>query len=153
LHQPFHDGDLVEACGQEESRKFRQALLAEVAAAVEIVATRHVASGQMTFVGGDVAREAARDRPDRAGVERVQQRCMRHQPRDATIAVKERVNPREAVMGRRRTENGLGLAEAAINLLEALSAEPTTGSSSPKPAGSLVHCFEPACDTGQTQNA
>jgi len=43
---------------------------------------------------------------------------MRHQPRDAAVAVKKRVNPRQTVMGRRRGGNGFGLAEAAIDLLE-----------------------------------
>jgi hypothetical protein len=39
---------------------------------------------------------------------------VRHQPCDAAVAVKERVNPHEPVMRRRGGEDGFGLAEAAI---------------------------------------
>src|SRR6266852_4084836 len=44
---------------------------------------------------------------------------MRHQTSNAAITVKKRVNPDEAVMRCRRREYGFGLAEAAIDLLEA----------------------------------
>ena len=67
-----------------------------------------------------VAGEAARDRPDRAGVEEIEQNRVRHQPRDAAVAVEERVNPQQAVMRRRRREDRVGPAEAAIDFLEAL---------------------------------
>ena len=68
------------------------------------------------LVGIDVAGEAARDRPDAAGIERLQQRRMRHQPRDAAVAVKERVNPGEAMMRGGGAEDGVGFAEAAVDL-------------------------------------
>src|SRR5882762_9897237 len=45
---------------------------------------------------------------------------MRLQPYNAAIAVEKRVNPGEAVMRGRGCENGLGLAEFAVNLFEAL---------------------------------
>ncbi len=89
-------------------------------AAVEIVAPWQVAGGEVALVGIDVAGEAARDRPDGAGIERFQQRGVRHQPRDAAVAVEERVNPGEAVMCRRRRKDRLGLAELAVDLFEAL---------------------------------
>ena len=44
---------------------------------------------------------------------------MRHQPGDAAVAVEERVNPQQAVMRRRRRNDGLGLAELAVDLFEA----------------------------------
>ena len=69
-----------------------------MSSAVEIVAAREVAGSEVAFVGLDVAGEAARDRPDASGVERVEQRRMRHQSRHAAVAVEERVNPQQAVM-------------------------------------------------------
>ena len=104
---------------REEAREFRQRFLAEIAAAVEIIAAGLVAGGKVAFVRRDVARQAARDRPNRAGIERVEQCGVRHQPRDAAVAVEERVYPRQSVMRGRGRKNGLGLAEAAIDLLEA----------------------------------
>ena len=80
-----------------------------------------VAGGEVAFVGIDIAGEAARDRPDGAGVERVQQRRVRHQPRDAAVAVEERVNPGKAVMRGGGRNDGLGLAELAVDLFEALA--------------------------------
>src|SRR6201999_3052340 len=73
---------------------------------------------QMGFVGRDITREAARDRPDRAGVERVEECCMRHQPRHAAVAVEERVYPRETVMRGGSGKDRLGLAEPAVHLLK-----------------------------------
>jgi hypothetical protein len=78
LHRSFHEGHLVEAGGQEEASEFRQRLLAEITAAVEIVAAGLVACGEMAFIGGDVACQATRDRPDRTGIERVEQGRVRH---------------------------------------------------------------------------
>src|SRR5215469_10921934 len=43
---------------------------------------------------------------------------MRHEPCDAAVAVEKRVNPYETVMRRRSREDGLGLSEFAVNLLE-----------------------------------
>ena len=43
---------------------------------------------------------------------------MRHQARDATIAVEKRVNPKQAMMCRRRCENGIGLSNATIDVFE-----------------------------------
>jgi hypothetical protein len=44
---------------------------------------------------------------------------MRHQPRDAAVAVEERVYPREAVMRGGSGKDRLGLAEPAVHLLKA----------------------------------
>src|SRR5665213_448688 len=43
---------------------------------------------------------------------------MRHQARNAAIAVEKWVNPDEAVMRCRRRDYGFGLSEGAINLFE-----------------------------------
>src|ERR1700730_1146994 len=43
---------------------------------------------------------------------------MRHQPRDAAVAVEERMYPREAVMRGRGGKDRLGLTEPAVRLLE-----------------------------------
>ena len=79
---------------RKKLREFRQVLFAQVAPAVEIVAARQVAGGEVGFVGVDIAGEAARDRPHGCGVEGFEQCRVRHQPRDAAVAVEERVNPR-----------------------------------------------------------
>ncbi len=70
LHQAFHESDLVNACGEEESREFREIFFAQVASAVEIVAPHQVAGGKVAFVGIDIAGEASGDRPYGAGIER-----------------------------------------------------------------------------------
>ena len=93
MHQPFHEGDLINAGGEEEARERREVLFAEMSSAVEIVAAREIAGGEVGFVGLDIAGETARNRPDACGVEGVEQRRMRHQPGDAAVAVEERVNP------------------------------------------------------------
>jgi len=59
-------------------REFGQILLAQVAAAVEIIAPGLIAGGQVSLVVTDIAGQAARDRPNAARVERFQQRPMRH---------------------------------------------------------------------------
>ena len=66
--------------------------------AIEIIAPRLVALGQMPFVRIDIAREAACDGPDGAGIEHIQQCRVRHEAGDAAVAVEEGMNPRETVM-------------------------------------------------------
>ena len=111
--------DLIDACLQEEPRKGGERFLAEIAAAVEIVAARQVAFGEMSLVGGFAAGKPARHRPHRAGVERLEQHRVRHQTGDAPIAVEKGVNPQQAVMRGGRGQYGVGPADAAIDLLEA----------------------------------
>src|SRR5208282_2973279 len=91
---------------------------AQVAAPIEIVAAGQVTFGETALVSGFATREAARDRPYGAGVEAFQKHGVRHQTRDAAIAVKERVNPQQAVMRRRRREDRVRFTDAAIDFLE-----------------------------------
>ena len=44
---------------------------------------------------------------------------MRHQPGDAAVAVKKRVNPQQAMMRGSGRNDGVGLAELAVDLFEA----------------------------------
>ena len=118
--QAFHEGDLVDAGPKEEACEFSQGLFAQIAAAVEIVAAGQVAGGKAALVSCDVAGKAACDRPDAAGVERLQQHRMRHQAGDAAVAVEERVDPQQPVMRAGGGEDRVGLAEPAIDGLEAL---------------------------------
>src|SRR5271165_2462917 len=118
LHETLHESNLVDAGLKEEARKGSERFLAQVAAPVEIVAAGQVTFGEMALVGRLAAREAARDRPYGTGVETFQNHGVRHQPRDAAIAVKERVNPQKAVMRRRRREDRVRFADAAIDFLE-----------------------------------
>ncbi len=120
LHQAFHEDDLIDAGRQEESGEFRQRFLAQIAPAVEIVAARQVAGGKVAFVGVDIAREAARDRPDPPVSRASSSVACDIEPGDAAVAVEEGVNPRQAVVRGRRRDDGLGLAEFAVDLFEAL---------------------------------
>jgi hypothetical protein len=43
---------------------------------------------------------------------------MGHEPRDTAVAVSERVNPQNTVVRRRRSQNGLRPAKAAVDLLK-----------------------------------
>jgi hypothetical protein len=45
---------------------------------------------------------------------------MRHQSGHAAIAVKERMNPKRALMGGSRGDNRFGSADLAVTFLEAL---------------------------------
>ena len=70
---PFKIG---QSQAKEEVREFSQRLFVEVTPAVEIVAARLVTGGKMALGGVDVAREAARDRPDCACVQGFKERCV-----------------------------------------------------------------------------
>jgi hypothetical protein len=118
LHQPFHEGDLINTGFEKEAREGRECFLAQIAAPVEIVATGKITFSEVRFVSRFVAREAARDRPYRASVERIQQHRVRHKSRDAPIAVKERVYPQQSMMRCRRGEDCISLADTPIDFLE-----------------------------------
>jgi hypothetical protein len=45
---------------------------------------------------------------------------MRHQPGHAAVAIEERVNPQQAMVGPRSGNDRLGLADTPVGLLEAL---------------------------------
>ena len=120
LHQAFHEFNLVDAGSEKEVGESRESLLAQITAPVKIVATGAVTCGKVSFIRIDIARQAARHRPDGAGIERLQQHRMGHQAGNAAIAVNKRMNPHQAMMRRRRAQDRIRLAEAAVNLLEAL---------------------------------
>ena len=73
LDEAFHKAHLIEADGQEEGRKGRQVLFAQAPAAIEIVAARQVALRQMRFIVLDTARQSPSDRPERTGIQRLEQ--------------------------------------------------------------------------------
>src|SRR5690606_20490507 len=93
LHQLLHEAYLVKTRFEKELGKLRECLFAEVATAVEIVTTRQFAVREALLVFLGAAREAARDGPDAASIERFQQRCVRHEPNDATVSVEKRMYP------------------------------------------------------------
>src|SRR5439155_3441777 len=101
LDEVLHEGNLVDTGRQEKLCEGREVFFAEIAAAVEVVAAGQVAGSKVALVSVDVAGEPARDRPDGAGIERLEQHCVGEKTRDAAIAVEERVDPRKAVMGGR----------------------------------------------------
>jgi hypothetical protein len=79
----------------------------------------------MALIGLRIAGETARNRPDRAGIERLQQRRMGNQPRHPAIAVGKWVNPYQTMMRRGRREDRFGFADANVPvnpLLEAIFA-------------------------------
>ena len=92
-HQPLHEVDLVEADIEEIVCELDDCLLREVAPSIEIVAALGIAGGEVAFVFVGVPGEASGDRPQTAGVEGVAQHGVRNQPRDATVPVKERMDP------------------------------------------------------------
>ena len=111
--------NLVDADFEKEPCECREGLFAQIAASIEIIATGVVTRGKVPLIGINFARQAARHRPDGAGIERLQQHRMRHQAGHTAIAVNKRVNPHEAMMRRRSAQDRIRLAEAAVNLLEA----------------------------------
>src|SRR5215469_3053615 len=120
LHQALHETHLIDASLQKKFRKCRKRLLAQIPATVQIVAPRRVASGEVLFVLLDVPCQAARNRPNSAGVKSFQQRHMRHEASDATVAIHKRVNPYKPMMRRSRSQNGIRLTQTTVNVLEAL---------------------------------
>lgn len=113
LHKGFHEGDLVDTSLQEEACECDKSLLAQIAASVEVVASREIALGEMFFVAVVAARKPSCDRPNCTGVERFQQRGVRHQTGHAAISIKERMNPQKTVMRSCRRQDCVCLANAA----------------------------------------
>src|SRR4051794_35398601 len=74
----------------------------------------------MRLIGIDIAGKPARNRPDGPGIERLQQRRVRHESGYAAVAVEEGMNPGETMMRGGGREDSVGLAEAPIAFLEAL---------------------------------
>ena len=98
LHQAFHESDLIDAYGEEEPGECREIFFAQVASSVEIVAPRLVAGGKMGLIGIDIAGKTTGNRPHCSRIQCLQHGRMRHQPRDAAVAVEKRMNPGNAVM-------------------------------------------------------
>src|SRR5207247_1658983 len=124
LHQFLHEADLVEAGFEEELRERRQGFFAQSASPVEIIASRRVAGGKVPLVAVFIAGEATRNRPDAACIKRLQQDSVRHQPRYASVAVEERVNPQQAVMRRSRGEEKLRFTSRSPSSVIALPTRP-----------------------------
>jgi hypothetical protein len=59
-----------------------------------------------------VARQATCNRPYAAGIQGFEQHGLGDEPRHATIAVRERVNPEKAMVRGGRLQNGLELVQA-----------------------------------------
>jgi hypothetical protein len=120
LHQPFHEGDLVDAGGEEKSREFNESLFTEIASSVEVIAARQIARGQVTLVNLDMAGKATRHRPDCAGIKGFQHRRVRHEPGYAAVAVKKRVNPGKPVMCGGGGDDDIRLAQVPVEFAETL---------------------------------
>ena len=115
----FHKRDLIDAHPQKEPRKFGQRLLAEVAATIKIVPPGSIGIGETPFVSFDIARQSAGNRPDASRIQNLQEHGVRHQTRNAPVAVKKRVNPQKAVMRCRRTKNRVRPFQVTVDFLEA----------------------------------
>src|SRR5215470_3551494 len=120
LHQALHETHLIDASLQKKFRKCRQRLLAQIPPTIQIITPRRVTGGEMLLVFLDISRQAARNGPNSAGVQRFQQHRMRHKASDATVAVHKRVNPYKPVMRRSRSQDGIRLTQSTVNVLEAL---------------------------------
>ena len=105
---------------------------------VEIVAARRVAIHQVLFVFSRVPRQAARNGPHAAGVEHFEQTRVRHEPRHAPVPVRERVNPEQTVMRRRRRKDRFRAAERAVDLLKPRH-EPRHGAGADRKVPSDLH--------------
>ena len=120
LHEGFHEVDLIDARGQEEACEPGQRLFAQVASSVEVVAPRRIAGHELALVGVLVAGETSGDRPDAACIQALQQHRVGHQPRNAAVAVQERVNPEKAMVGGGGGQNAVRPAQPGVGRLEAL---------------------------------
>src|SRR5262249_38073790 len=69
LNQPLHECYLIDAGGEKEAREVRQRLLAQMSSAIEIVAPRQIAGGEVALVVLHVSGKPAGDRPDRSRVQ------------------------------------------------------------------------------------
>jgi len=86
----------------------------------ERVTARQIAIGEALLVLLHVACEPPGDGPDGSGVEGFEQDGVRHEARDAAVAVEERVNPEKAVVRGGGGEDGVGPAEIAVDFSETL---------------------------------
>src|SRR5207248_691839 len=120
LNKCLHEADLIDARFQEKTREFDQFLLAQIAAAVQVVAARQIACREVSFVGSYIASKPARNGPHAAGIEKIKQHRMRHQASHATIAVQEWVYPEQSMVSCGSGNDGLCLAWCSIDVLESL---------------------------------
>jgi len=84
----------------------------------DLAAAREIAVGEEGPILVDVLGKPARNRPERAGIQDVEQHGMGHQARHAAIAVHERMHPQQTMMGRGGRDDAVGLAEMAVYLLD-----------------------------------
>jgi hypothetical protein len=99
LQQAFHEVDLVDAGREEVAAEFRKACQSEIATAVEVAVSRIVRGLQHGLVVSDATRQATRNRPEFGSHVQFAQQCVREQPRHATVAVQEGVDPSQAMVG------------------------------------------------------
>jgi hypothetical protein len=94
--------------------------LRQCASSVEITLARLIGCRQQAFVLTRFASKASRDRPQRGANAEIEQHCVRHEPRDAAVAVEERVNPKKPMMscGHRYCLTRLCKASRLVGLLE-----------------------------------
>ena len=87
--------------------------------ALRLAPARAVGGHQQLLVARLLTRKPARDRPEAGSDAEALEQRVRHQARDAAIAVKERVNPEQPVVSAGRSDDRVGLAEFCVGFLEA----------------------------------
>jgi hypothetical protein len=100
LHESFHERNLIDACAEVEVRECGEGLFAQVSSTVDVIAALLVAVCKVLLIGIDMAGEASGYGPHGTGAQVLQQDRVGHEASDATIAIDERMNPQDAVMGR-----------------------------------------------------
>ena len=100
VQQSAHETDLVDRSVEEEPAERNKAPFGEVASAIVIALPRPVGLGQQRLITRLATRKPAGHRPKAGSDAEPFKERMRHQTRDASIAVEEGMDPQEAVVDR-----------------------------------------------------
>ena len=93
INQIAHEAYLVDTGFKEEARKFGKGFFTQMTTPVQIIAARQVTSGKVPFIRALIARQPTCHGPNASCIKGIKQHSVRHEPSDATVTVKERVNP------------------------------------------------------------
>ena len=110
IQQAFHEGYLIDRALEKELAKRKKAGLGQVPAPVTVSVAGLICCSESGFVLRFFAREPTRDRPEGCPYPEPLEERVRHQSRDAAIAIQKRMDPKEAMVDR---AHRLNLAQTA----------------------------------------
>ncbi len=105
LQQGLHEGYLIDRALEKEPAKRKKAGLGQVSAPVKVSAAGMICCSESGFVLRFFAREPTSNRPEGCPYPEPLEERVRHQSRDAAIAIQKRMDPQEAMVNRAYRQN------------------------------------------------